>query len=271
MSKYVPHSYIRYRCYIIYIYSKCEVDNLDSNLDLNLVQSQKILLTPKLKQALEILRMNSQELFEYIEEQLESNPVLDILENNYSTEEMILKKYRNKKTHGLNAETLCNEDVDSIKEYELEELAFNISLYESIQFIIPDVIIKKAQHKFQVILNEDAIPLVNINEAYRKILSSDVNSELKKVIHEKIDAATWILWCIEQRKNTILKVTELILSKEFDFFDKGKRYLKFLALKELAEELDIHETVIQNTLNGKYIQCQWGVFEMKSFIDFKSQ
>lgn len=240
---------------------------MDLNLDLNLVQSQKILLTPKLKQALEILKMNSQELFEYIEEQLELNPVLDILENNYSTEEMILKKYQNKKTHGLNAETLCNEDSEDIKEYELEELAFNISLQESTQFIIPDVIVQKAQDKFQIILNEDAIPLVNINDAYRRILNAEVNLEVKKFILDKIDEATWILWCIEQRKNTMQKVTEIIVNKEIEFFEKGKKYLKFLVLKELSEELDIHETVIQNTLNGKYIQCKWGVFEMKCFIN----
>jgi DNA-directed RNA polymerase specialized sigma54-like protein len=243
------------------------VDSLDLNLDLNLVQSQKILLTPKLKQALEILRMNSQELFEYIEEQLELNPVLDVLENNYSTEEIILKKYQNKKTHGLNAETLCNEDFEDVKEYELEELAFNISFQESTQFIIPDVIIKKIQDRFQILINEDAIPLVNINEAYRRILKSEVSNEMKKLIIDKIDAASWILWCIDQRKNTMLKVTELILKKEIEFFEKGKRFLKFLFLKDLAEELDIHETVIQNTLNGKYIQCQWGVFEMKCFIN----
>ena len=242
------------------------MDNLDFNLDLNLVQSQKILLTPKLKQAIEILKMNSQELFEYIEEQLELNPVLDILENNYSTEELVLKKYLNKKTYGLNTETHYNEDFEDVSDIELEELAFHRSFQESTQFIIPDVIIKKVQENFQIQLNEDAIPLVNINEGYRRILNSEVNTEVKKFILDKIDEATWILWCMELRKNTMIKVTEIILDKERLFFEGGKKYLKFLFLKELAEALEIHETVIQNMLNGKYIQCQWGVFEMKCFI-----
>lgn len=236
---------------------------MDLNLDLNLVQSQKVLLTPRLKQALEVLRMDSQELFEYVEEQLESNPFLDVLEHGYNTKEMAINKHYKKKVREYQGE-IPEEELDP--QAELEEMSYYYSLSDSVQFIIPDIIIKKVHEQFQVVLNEDAIPMVNLNEVNGTTLNFKANTEVQKYIRKKMEAAKWMVWCIEQRKNALLKITEHILKKEAEFFEKGKKFLKPLTLRELAEELEIHETVIQNTLSGKYLQCQWGVFETNSFI-----
>jgi len=385
---------------------------LDLNFDLNLVQSQKLLLTPKIKQVLEVLKMSSQELFEYVEEQLETNPVLEIVDNeesfidedysvsnnneiwehNEEENEDTEPKYKDKewlledtsfdnsfikltlKDHllfQLHTSSLEKNQI-SIGEYIIDNLDDNgylsiditevaayfntpvnkvskvltllqafdppgicarslkeciliqlklinrvdnkiIDLIENhldalatkkfieiakqteinvkkieetfeliktiepkpgrefstnneIKYTIPDVIIKRIKNKCEVIINEDSIPLLNISSYYKRMENDETNYEAKKFIQGKIDSASWLISCIEQRKSTIRKIAEYIVSIQTEFLEKGKNFVKAIPLKAIAQQVNMHESTISRIIGGKYIQCTWGIFEFRYFI-----
>lgn len=136
-----------------------------------------------------------------------------------------------------------------------------------IKYIIPDIIVNKLENKFEVQVNDDSIPFVGINEYYLKILEADVSSEVKKFIKSRIDNAKWLIKCLEQRKDIVKKIAECIVRKQFKFFEKGEKFISPVTIKEIAEEIEMHESMVGSAINGKYVQCVWGVFEMKFFLD----
>lgn len=391
------------------------MNSLDFNFDLNLVQSQKLILTPQVKQALEILRMNGQELIEYIEEQLEINPVLEVDDENELTEQeeyaledegddweeargsivgkgtqdedsfkeisdftvdkssvrLSLKEHLRFQLNtsmlsermrligeyiidnidengyltiglteiasflnipvretakvlgvlqkfdppGICARSLkeclliqldqmdnVDENVYRVVEYYLDNLAENkitavakstglsvgkvAEIFEfiktlepkpgrefycddEVKYIVPDCMVKKIKNKFEVLINEEVLPILNISSYYRKVVNEDINIEARKFIQSRIDSGLWLIKCIEQRKNTIRKIAETIVEKQSDFFEKGKNYIKPLTMKEVARIVGMHESTVSRAVNSKYLQCSWGVFELRYFFTAK--
>lgn len=136
----------------------------------------------------------------------------------------------------------------------------------NVKYIIPDIIIKKISDKFDVALNEEAIPIVNINEYYKRIIMDEVSHETRKFIQNKIDSANWLMKCLQNRRDTIMQVAECILRKQHEFFLKGRKFIKPLLVKTIADEMRIHETIINKAVNDKYLQCTWGIFELRYFF-----
>lgn len=389
---------------------------MNFNFDLNLVQSQKLVLTPQVKQALEILGIGSQELFEYVEEEMETNPALeaaddseideheshgtghledewddnirkgeqyglpgiDIIEsisdftvdkssvrlslkehlmfqlntsdldeefrilgghiidnvdeNGYLTAglpeiaayfnvplkklDKVLKALQTFDPPGVCARNLkeclaiqlrqmdiMDENVFMLVDNYLDSLAANkitqisrstglsarkiAGIYEiikklepkpgreffdsdDVKYIIPDCIVKKINNRLEVLINEEAFPLVNICSYYRKVIKEDINIEAKKFIQSRIDSGQWLIKCIELRKNAIRKISECIIDKQGEFFEKGKSHIKPLTMKQVAQETDMHESTVGRTINAKYLQCVWGVFELRYFFTAKN-
>lgn len=382
---------------------------MDFNFDLNLVQSHKIILTPQLRQAFEILKMNSRELIEYIEKEMETNPALEVnpteikdreevlfpmyfdsyISDNYTeggnynengddvvenipvdrastvvslkehlllqlhTSQVVSKDieigeylidnvdhngYLSVRTNEVAAffnisakrverivkliqtfdppgvcarnvkECLTiqlfqmgntDRDVLEVVVNHLEDLAENKIMriaksmrispervmqihdllrsleprpgrefyeYEDVKFILPDVIVKEINGKFQAFINEEALPILNISNYYKKAMQEDISLEAKKFIQSKIDSTLWLIKCIEQRKATLGKVADCIIQHQNEFFKLGKDHMKPLSMKDVAEEINMHESTVSRTVNGKYIQCSWGVFDMKLFF-----
>jgi RNA polymerase sigma-54 factor len=138
--------------------------------------------------------------------------------------------------------------------------------YEDVKFILPDVIVKEINGKFQAFINEEALPILNISNYYKKAMQEDISLEAKKFIQSKIDSTLWLIKCIEQRKATLGKVADCIIQHQNEFFKLGKDHMKPLSMKDVAEEINMHESTVSRTVNGKYIQCSWGVFDMKLFF-----
>jgi len=371
---------------------------LKFTIDFDPSKSQKVSLTPQLKQTLDILSMNSQELYEYIEKQLEANPVLDIqedmctygeiepaslktqdgdrAEDSFDTESeniaerlslkeyllfqlqasksklnkkqvliaeylidnidengyltvsltevaaffnMPLKKVNTVLEHlqtfepsGICARSLkeclliqlkqidsidrdiiklvdcCLDDLASGKFREVAEStglniekvieAYNFiktlepkpgrEFYSSggLKYIVPDVIVKKLNGRFEALINEEAIPVVIINEHYKQMMDKDVGSETRSFIQNKIDNAMWLIQCIEQRKSMLRKVAEIIVEKQHEFLEKGKDNVKPLTTDEVSEKLNVHKSIVERVIEGKHIQCLWGIFEMRHFF-----
>ena len=143
---------------------------------------------------------------------------------------------------------------------------------EKIQTIIPDVYVVKAGDEYKIIVNDDGLPRLRISNFYREIMAglTDQNNREqengKKYIREKVQAATWLIKSIQQRQKTICKVAESIVKFQKDFFDKGINCLKPLVLRDIAADVEMHESTISRVVNNKYMHTPRGIFELKYFF-----
>lgn len=387
---------------------------MDSKRDPDFIISRKQSYIPSQKQEIKILKMNSQELYEFIEEQLETNPVLELFEPDTYEEDAItsameqegwaepaddeenlheaedeslediddlplnnspvklsLKEHLQFQLYGLNLNGKYNsigeyiidnidengyltidtpeiaeyfqvstdevgriltriqsfdppgicarnlkeclliqlnqtknvdDNVKKIIEYYLNDLASNrvtivaksmgIDTYkviemfsfiktlepkpgreyysnDTIKYMLPDIIVKKNRNRFEVHINDDSVPAVCISPYYLKIAAQDVSSETKYFIHKKIESARLLIKCIEKRNNILETIAGCIISKQADFFEKGKRYLKVLTMNDIVKETNLNAAVVNTAVHGKYLQCAWGIYELKYFLSQK--
>ncbi|MDO4869578.1 MAG: RNA polymerase factor sigma-54 [Bacillota bacterium] len=135
------------------------------------------------------------------------------------------------------------------------------------KYIIPDVIVERVDDEYVVTMNENSVPKLNVSPYYRKLLHmADTDKNLADYLSERVNAATWLIRSIEQRKQTIYNVVTAVVKYQKEFFDKGSKHLKTLTLKDIAEEVGIHESTVSRSINGKYLQCPRGVYEIKYFF-----
>lgn len=135
-------------------------------------------------------------------------------------------------------------------------------------YIVPDVYIIRADNKYQIILNDDGLPRLKISNYYQKLLrqKNSISKEDRQFLEDKLRAAIWLLKSLSQRNKTIYRVTESILEFQREFFDKDVNYLKPLNLKDIATELDLHESTISRVTSNKYLSCPHGIFSFKFFF-----
>ncbi|RQD69652.1 MAG: RNA polymerase sigma-54 factor [Tindallia sp. MSAO_Bac2] len=385
---------------------------MEMGFNLNLEQSQKLVMTPQLRQAIKILQFTSLELEEYIDQQIENNPMIEISEedkkvkeepaedqkvdwkeyaedfdnyeyckdafhhnsdNDFNYENIIFRNptlqehllfqfsltYLEADFHeigeyiihsledngylkvpvseiaehlhqdigavesvlgiiqtfdppGVAARSLAeclmiqckhmgvkNENVYTIIESYLDEIAcnkypgiakdLNISTeevqdicdflktlepkpgrkYASIdnRYVVPDVVVKKIGDDYYIVPNDRNTPRLTIRKDYQKMLSNgEENDEAVKFLNDKFNNAMWLIKSIEQRMQTIYKVVEQIVAKQRCFFEQGKKYLKPMTLKEIADEIGVHESTVSRATNGKYVETPVGTFELKYFF-----
>lgn len=135
------------------------------------------------------------------------------------------------------------------------------------KYIVPDVIVEKIDGEYIVIVNESSTPHLMISSYYRRLLErADADKQLADYLSDRVNSANWLIKSIEQRKQTIFNVVSAVVKYQQDFFDYGSKYLKTLTLKDIAEELGIHESTVSRSINGKYMQSPRGVFEIKHFF-----
>lgn len=134
-------------------------------------------------------------------------------------------------------------------------------------YIVPDIILESHHGEFELSSNFKSSPKLRVSSYYDKLVQEAAHDgELKKYINEKFNSAVWLIKSIEQRRRTIYDVSEAIFKHQEEFFQKGEKYLKPLTLRQIAEELGIHESTVSRTINGKYIQSPRGIYELKYFF-----
>ncbi|SDY24055.1 RNA polymerase factor sigma-54 [Tindallia californiensis] len=385
---------------------------MEMGFNLNLEQSQKLVMTPQLRQAIKILQFTSLELEEYIEQQIENNPIIEIneedkktkeeliedkkidwkeyaedfdnyeyckeafhhnsdndfnyeniifrnptlqehlifqftltyleadlhligeyiidsldengylrvsleeiaetLQQDYSTVESVLHIIQTFEPVGVAARTLTeclviqckslgikNENVYLMIESYLDEIACNKypAIAKSLgittqevqnicdflktlepkpgrkyagndnRYVVPDVVIKKIENEYYIIPNDRNIPRLTIRKDYQQMLSrGDENEEAVRFLNDKFNNAMWLIKSIEQRMQTIHKVVEQIVHKQRCFFEHGKKHLKPMTLREIADEIGVHESTVSRATNGKYVETPAGTFELKYFF-----
>lgn len=143
---------------------------------------------------------------------------------------------------------------------------------ERVQSIIPDVYVVKSGDDYKIILNDDGMPRLRISNFYREIMAGvggrDHTEEEngKKYIRDKVQSATWLIKSIQQRQKTIYKVAESIVKYQREFFDYGIDHLKPLVLRNIADDVEMHESTISRVVTNKYMHSHRGIFEMKYFF-----
>jgi len=140
---------------------------------------------------------------------------------------------------------------------------------EVVQEIVPDVYVYKVEGEYVIYLNDDGIPRLNINPLYRSILTESryALEGDKKYIQEKMRSALWLIRSIHQRQRTIYKVTNSIVKFQREFLDKGIQFLKPLVLRDVAEDIEMHESTISRVTHNKYVHTPQGIYELKFFFN----
>jgi len=146
---------------------------------------------------------------------------------------------------------------------------------ERIDTITPDVYVSKAGEEYKIILNDDGLPKLRISNFYKEIMGGSNTypdaENSRKYIRERMQSATWLIKSIQQRQRTIYKVTESILKLQRDFFNYGINYLKPLVLRDIADDVEMHESTISRVVTNKYMHTPRGIFELKYFFSSRIQ
>ncbi|MFQ3621367.1 MAG: RNA polymerase factor sigma-54 [Spirochaetales bacterium] len=140
---------------------------------------------------------------------------------------------------------------------------------ETPRYVIPDLMVTLKEGQFVIILNDEEIPVLGLNPFFANIQNHPEAQKLKEVkqfVNNRIKEARWFIQSIHQRNQTLLKVAKAIVEFQRDFFLKGPKYLRPLTLKDIASEIGVHEATVSRITTSKYIQTEWGIFELKYFF-----
>jgi len=140
---------------------------------------------------------------------------------------------------------------------------------DDVHYISPDIFVHKISEEYVVVLNDEGLPNLRINSFYRNALSgaTELDEKAGEYIQEKMRGALWLIKSIHQRQRTIYKVTRSIVKFQRAFFDYGIDYLKPLVLRDVAEDIQMHESTISRVTTNKYVQTPQGLFELKYFFN----
>ncbi len=135
------------------------------------------------------------------------------------------------------------------------------------QHVIPDVYVVKVEDRYVAMLNDDGMPQLRISPVYRRLLDkNNDNRETRAYVKEKFRSALWLIKSVDQRQKTIHKVATSIISFQQEFLDRGIEFLRPLVLRNVADDIGMHESTVSRVVNNKYMHTPQGVLEMKYFF-----
>ncbi len=136
------------------------------------------------------------------------------------------------------------------------------------QYVIPDVSVVKVDDDFVAMLNEDGMPQLRISPVYRRMMNkqSESSEETRAYVREKFRSAIWLIRSIDQRQKTIQRVATSIIRFQRNFFEQGVEYLRPMVLRDVADDIGMHESTVSRVVTNKYMHTPQGVFEMKYFF-----
>jgi RNA polymerase sigma-54 factor len=136
------------------------------------------------------------------------------------------------------------------------------------QYVIPDVYVVKVEDQYVAVLNEEGLPQLRISPVYRRLLDkgAENSDETRAYVKDKFRSALWLIKSVEQRQKTIHKVATSIINFQRDFLDHGIEYLRPLVLRDVANDIGMHESTVSRVVTNKYMHTPQGVFEMKYFF-----
>ena len=134
-------------------------------------------------------------------------------------------------------------------------------------YVTPDIIVQEVDGQYIVSLNDGELPRLRISRTYQLLAQNgEFKGKAKEFAQAKLNGANWIIQAIEQRRQTMLKTMHVILDRQREFFEKGIHFLRPLTLKEVADEIGMHESTVSRVTNEKFVQTPRGVFRLKFFF-----
>ena len=136
-----------------------------------------------------------------------------------------------------------------------------------VRYVVPDVVVEKVEGEYVILINEQATPRLTINPYYRSLMGKENSESLtSSFIKSRLDSALWLLRSIEQRRVTLYRVMECIVQMQRAFFDEGIKQLKSMTLRQIAEEIGVHESTVSRASANKFTQTPRGTFPLKFFF-----
>jgi RNA polymerase sigma-54 factor len=159
-------------------------------------------------------------------------------------------------------------EVEEAREFIKSLTPFPGRLFGSDQatYVIPDVMVVLRDGQFVLIMNDEEIPVLAVSDSFTGIAEKSGGKDVKRFVKSKVKDARWFIQSIRQRNETLQKTATALIEFQRDFFLKGPKYLVPLTLKDIAGEVGVHEATISRISNGKYMQTEWGIFEIKYFF-----
>jgi RNA polymerase sigma-54 factor len=136
-------------------------------------------------------------------------------------------------------------------------------------YVEPDVSVARTGEEYVVLFNDDGLPRLRVSALYRRMLASDdgaLDGDGRSYLREKMRAAQWLMKSLDQRKRTIVRVAESIVKKQRDFLDYGVAHLRPLVLRDVAEDIGMHESTVSRVVSNKYVHTPRGLFPFKFFF-----
>ncbi|AOR24421.1 RNA polymerase factor sigma-54 [Clostridium taeniosporum] len=138
---------------------------------------------------------------------------------------------------------------------------------EQVGYIIPDAEIKKIANEYFIIMNDKVLPKLSISKTYKNVLEKNTDEETVCYVKDKINKAMFLIKSIDQRKSTLYNVLKCLLKKQKEFFEKGYEFIKPLTLKEVAEEIEMHESTVSRAIKDKYVLTSYGTIKIKTLFE----
>jgi RNA polymerase sigma-54 factor len=135
-----------------------------------------------------------------------------------------------------------------------------------VRYVIPDIKVVRQEGDFVIILNDVEIPVLGLNPFFMEMSAKKEDKSVRDFARENIKEARWFIDAINQRNHTLLRVSRALVEFQRSFFTDGPKYLAPLTLHDIAKELGIHESTVSRTAHGKYMQTEWGIFEIRKFF-----
>ncbi len=139
---------------------------------------------------------------------------------------------------------------------------------DDVRTVLPDVFVEKIDNEYQIYLADDGVPRLRVSSLYRRMVGNEGTDEeqTRQYLQEKVRAATWLIKSIQQRQQTLLRVTQSIFKFQEEFLDHGVKRLKPMVLRDVAEDIRMHESTVSRATANKYVHTPQGLFELKFFF-----
>jgi RNA polymerase sigma-54 factor len=139
---------------------------------------------------------------------------------------------------------------------------------EEVRTVLPDVFVEKVDGEYIIYLNDDGVPRLRVSSLYRRMAGQEgaAEEQARQYLQEKVRAATWLIKSIQQRQQTLFRVTQSIFKFQHDFLDHGVSQLKPMVLRDVAEDIHMHESTVSRATANKYVHTPQGLFELKFFF-----
>jgi RNA polymerase sigma-54 factor len=143
----------------------------------------------------------------------------------------------------------------------------HIFAQDEIQYILPDIFVYKVGDDYVVTLNDEGMPMLRINPYYADARIKELDSGTEEYVSDKMRSALWLIKSIQQRQRTIFRAAKSIVKFQREFFERGIECLRPLVLRDVAEDIGMHESTISRVTTNKYMHTPQGIFEMKYFFN----